>query len=522
MSLLRQWVFDHPYRLILMAIFALGSGFIALSPPFEGFDETAHWSSLASWGLDGRMPIYGQDRLDQAIYDYTGPLPYSSASPFEANGGRTYRDLDPSLQTGPHHETPPLETEPSAHLNWQAQHPPLYYLILQPVFNLSKNWSWADHFLALRMMSWGLAFTGLVVGVEFTRRAWPSLNQGQVMVLAAWPLLVPQFIPEMARLGNDSLCLLCFALAWGALLKLEENKHPLRWAILLGLALGAGLWTKAFFIPISAGLSVYIGLRAWQSHARYWLSYGALALGLAGLISAGWYLYKWMAYGNIIGGDEMLQFDKDGGVFLNFLREVTPFALVRGYSAIAASFVWAGSWSLARPAEWMLIGPCVLLAGLGLSWARRLHRGPLKNALPLFVLVPMLGGLSYHMMLRIALTGEGVGIPGWYLHILAPALALILAQAWPQRGWQRWSVWGLSVYTLIFTAWAWLQLLALYSGCAIKEAHTKHIVWPEGSCFIDISHLNALGYPVTGFIGLGLAVLCTGLALGVFARKAAV
>ncbi|WP_019961208.1 hypothetical protein [Woodsholea maritima] len=521
MSWLRQWVFDHPYRLILFAIFALGCGFIALSPPFEGFDETAHWSSLARWGLDGRMPIYGQDRLDQAIYDYSGPLPYSSALPFDVNGGQTYHDFAPSQNVGPHHQTPPQNTQPTAHLNWQAQHPPLYYLILQPVFQLTKSWSWADHFLALRMMSWILAFSGLVIGVEFTRWAWPNLNQGQVMVLAAWPLLVPQFIPEMARLGNDSLCLLCFALAWAALLKLEENKRPLRWAIVLGLALGAGLWTKAFFIPISAGLTVYIALRAWQTGGRYWLTYGVLALGLAGLIGVGWYLYKWTAYGNIIGGDEMLQFDKDGGVFLNFLREVTPFALVRGYSAIAASFVWAGSWSLARPAEWMLIGPCVLVAGLGLRWAWRLRLQRLKDALPLFVLVPMLGGLSYHMMLRIALTGEGVGIPGWYLHILAPALALILALAWPQKGWQRWGVWSLSAYTLVFTAWAWLQLLALYSGCAIKQAETKHIVWPQGACLIDLAQMQSLAYPFMGFGFLALACFFSGLGAYMLKRQAA-
>jgi hypothetical protein len=48
-------------RLILFAVFMAGVAHVAALPPFEGFDEVAHWSYIQQIADEGRIPIYGQD-----------------------------------------------------------------------------------------------------------------------------------------------------------------------------------------------------------------------------------------------------------------------------------------------------------------------------------------------------------------------------------------------------------------------------------------------------------------------------
>jgi hypothetical protein len=60
----------------------------------------------------------------------------------------------------------------------------------------------------------------------------------------------------------------------------------------------------------------------------------------------------------------------------------------------------------------------------------------------------MLGGLLYHLLNMVAMTGEGAGTPGWYLHIFAAplSLALVIGWRWP------WVQGALAGYGVVFGA----------------------------------------------------------------------
>ena len=47
--------------------------------------------------------------------------------------------------------------------NWQAQHPPLYYYLLAPVYLATKSLSFAGQLFALRAFSCLIAWIGLLV-----------------------------------------------------------------------------------------------------------------------------------------------------------------------------------------------------------------------------------------------------------------------------------------------------------------------------------------------------------------------
>jgi hypothetical protein len=63
-------------RLLLTAVAFLGLVHLAFLPPWEGFDEPAHWSSVEQAADTGTLPLYGKARLSADFEDYSGPLPY--------------------------------------------------------------------------------------------------------------------------------------------------------------------------------------------------------------------------------------------------------------------------------------------------------------------------------------------------------------------------------------------------------------------------------------------------------------
>jgi hypothetical protein len=464
----------QPHRLMLAAVFFVGLAHLAFLPPFEGFDEEAHWSSVALIADEGRTPVYGADRLDAAVMAYPGPHPYANRPPFDANRGLTYRAYDPDTGETPRQARPPRPFAPAEEANWQAQHPPLYYALLAPLRWVSGGLSWSGQFFALRLVSWSFAFVGLVIGVEAARRYGVLPGAGGAVVMAAWPFLFPQFFPEMARIGNDSLCLLLMAIAFAGFLRLE-TRGGFGAALVLGAALGAGLWTKAFFLPITAGFAAYYAWRAWrrfqqQTPLTGWAAPRAGALGLAAVIGGGWYVYKLVSTGDVTGGDEFVRLGQDASLIDGLVAHFSILEFGRGLAAIAASFAWAGSWSLARPSELYLVGPTLLVVWVLLRWALQWRTLRPEMLAPGFLAAPMIAGLVFHLLVRTAAGEGGAGTPGWYLHILAPAMGV--AVAWGYRG-SALAI-GLTLYTLAFTIGAWLLQLSMFSGCAAKLGADKN------------------------------------------------
>eukprot|EP01039_Chlorochromonas_danica_P017156 gene17156-20397_t len=189
-------------RLLVVAVWFIGLAFIAATPPFEGFDETAHWSYIQQIADIGHGPAPSVDRLSRDVDAYPGPMRYGEVPPFEQTGRRTYRSFHPGHGLGG-----PTTFAQGRDLNWQSQHPPLYYILSAPVYRAARGLGWVDHVFALRLFAFILAFGGYVIGVlavdQYARRADPELGPWTAVIVAAWPFLFPQFFPEFARLGND-------------------------------------------------------------------------------------------------------------------------------------------------------------------------------------------------------------------------------------------------------------------------------------------------------------------------------
>ncbi len=501
--------------LLLLAVALAGIAHLAFLPPFEGFDEAAHFSYIQQIADASRIPRAGVGRISADVDAYPGPRPYSSVAPFDRNAGVTYRNFFAGPLPGP---LGPVERsyEPGKTLNGEAQHPPLFYLLLVPFYLMGRGWSWPALFLLLRTASWALAFTGFAVGCLATQRQLRSLHTSPALLLLvpAWPFLFPQFFPEMARLGNDSLCLLLAGVAWALLPRLLDRHRPFD-AMIMGIILGLGLLTKAFFLAIGTGICLFFVSAALKRGDWRLVRTAAIAAGLAVALGGAWYVHELLATGSLTGANDVVAAARQGDLGRRMIESFSLHGFLLGIGQIAVSFAWAGSWSYSRfPPIYAL--PVILLALLPvLAWLRRLARLPIAAAAPLFLAGPFLLGLAYFRLTQMARAGEGAGTPGWYLHILAGPLALVLVLGWR---WRR-VLAALGVYALGFHAAVWSMQLSLFSGCAYKAGTDKYTQIDPGGCLIVPERLAVLGYPLLGGIALAAALALAGAGTAWFYRK---
>jgi hypothetical protein len=504
-------------RLLLLAVALAGIAHVAFLPPFEGFDETNHFSYIQQIADSGTIPRYGIDKESSDVEAYPGPRHYSPSPPYDSVGGLTYRSFFngssvPSL-------TPEggLGYRPGRSVNSEAQHPPLYYALMAPVYLLAKSWSWPGVFLAVRLASWAIAFAGFVIGCRATQNSLMALKVSPRLCLlaAAWPFLFAEFFPEMARIGNDSLCLLLMGIGWWLMLRLLVDRK-ISTTLWLGLVLGLGLLTKAFFVPILVGCAGLLCFHELRERDGRQIRNAAILLVSAGVVGGGWYLYRYLTVGNFIVANDIIALQQHGSVLTQIMNSVGLGGVLRGIGQLTVSFAWAGTWSYGRfPPIFTL--PVILLALLPLfNWLIKLRWAPTPVIAPLFVVTPMVLGLGYYMLTQIARGPGAAGTPGWYLHIMAGPLSLALVMGWRQRI----VLATLAAYAIGYHAVLWAMQLSLFSGCAFKAGDYKYTQFDLGNCFILPDRLAVLGEPLLGALALAGAIV-VGVVAGLRWRRAA-
>ena len=490
-------------RLLLLAVALAGIAHVAFLPPFEGFDETNHFSYIQQIADTGQIPRYGVDKVSRDVDGYPGPHHYAATPPYDRVGGLTYRSF---FNNG----TPPdlmpaseFAYQPGHSVNGEAQHPPLYYLLLAPFYLLAKGSSWPGMFLLLRLVSWSLAFAGFAIGCRATQQSLLTLNVSPrlCLLVPAWPFLFPEFFPEMARLGNDCLCLLLMGIGWYLVLRLISQRQ-VKIAALLGLVLGLGLLTKAFFVPILAGCIFLFCFHELRERDGRQFRNALVILITAAVVGGGWYINKYLTVGSFIVANDIMAVQVRGPVWAQIVQSFHPVEFLRGIGQLVTSFAWAGTWSYGRFSP-IFTAPVILLAILPLfNWMIRLRWAPTPVIAPLFLAAPMVLGLAYYLLTQIARGSGASGTPGWYLHILAGPLGLALVIGWRQRL----ILGALAAYAIAFHIVVWTAQLSLFSGCAFKSGDYKYIQFDFASCFIDPSRLAVLGEPLLG--GLALVLAC--------------
>jgi len=261
-------------------------------PPFQGHDEVAHLSYLATLAEDGRIPTFS-DEIPTELE------PYSRYT------------LDwPALYT--------------------ANHPVLYYVTALPFYWLAPD----DHearLYAVRLAA--VVFYLLTIWLTYliARNLFPD----NPLVMIGAPAIVafqPQLGFEGAIVNNDML-----AIAFGTLIlylcvRALRNGLTLRIALAIGVTCGLGLLTKATLtalLPIVAGVAIWLRWpRPWETVRRPdWLRGTAVRAAAVivpvVVLALPWYMFLRRTYGDFTAFEATQELQSDwnrpAGTFTDLL-----------------------------------------------------------------------------------------------------------------------------------------------------------------------------------------------------------
>lgn len=154
----------------LSSLIFIGIFYLSITPIFEGFDEVAHYSSMRQVADTGTIPLYGKSYIDQFVIDIRAPIHYQMDR-LPLDNEMVYKNFfkHPELveryQKKYRQSLPIPDYRPSTAANYQAQHPPLYYLLLAPVTTIVDQFSFTDQIFLVRLMSFLLAILGVVLAL---------------------------------------------------------------------------------------------------------------------------------------------------------------------------------------------------------------------------------------------------------------------------------------------------------------------------------------------------------------------
>jgi len=523
---------------LLLASLLVGLAHVAGLPPFEGIDETAHYSYIEQIAKTGTLPRIG-DKLRQDAQDFEesleiAPDPFRPTLRYHNLFTADAKIIKRMRQAVKALRDPPPTGEPGNGQNWEAQHPPFYYALLTPAYLLSDRWSLAGQLALLRGLSYFAAWLSLCLAVFVAAKSFPAFGPGRVMITAPalWPFVFPGWFPEMARLGNDSLVALLVACAV-AVITCAPIRRWSTW-LLLGVICGLGALTKATFFPFLAVATLLLLYRTWRRDASPWQFLGFLVTVLA--VAGWWYFQRSVETGMLFATPEGLELKEKGGLIAGLMQNFSVGALAWAFPAAGMSFLWSCTWSFVTPPLIALAPLVVMLLLISCAYLFGFHSYrmyPLVQITPLTlgfwalaITYPTLVFMALFGGLRMGALGYG-GHPGYYLHSFAPALAPVIGIAITtvaRNGLARTAFWLLLVYNIVFLFGATFMQFLYFAGCG-SNGFNRFNVASASACWNDwqrlTDNLDTLAYPwaalwlaaggalVLGFCALTSSVLAS-------------
>lgn len=413
-------------------------------PLWEGYDEFAHFGVIRAIAAKGIL-LPPRDQPGQRDVEESFKL---VPAPWEVRGWSVFRS---SLTEEAYWALPPGERlEREARLRgipaswarvdsangvsaYEAFQPPLYYWLMAPVLYLLKGSGLLAQVMWLRWI--GVAIASAVVPLTFRIALAVTLRESVALGCAAVVALMPGFAIDVARVSNEPLSIALFTLLIWLGLRILNRAPDARSAIALGVVLGLGLLSKAYFltaVPVVLLLLFYRYRKGWITG----LTTCASSMAIAGW----WYVRNIMTTGTFSGLPEAVMLGNTD--VITRLPAIFHIPWVRAVNVILASHLYYCGWSALGARGWMyhVFFAIAMLAALGLVMQLRLPAVVWLVALYGFFWL----GQLYNVFLQFLARGV-VGAPGWYLYA-AVACEVVLCAV----GFGRFRMWAVALGAVLF------------------------------------------------------------------------
>ena len=391
---------DRRVWLLSLLFVLVSTGWALAVPLFHPPDEQMHVDLIDALAHDTTYPGYADRRLDQTLSTFSGAYLQAGG----ASRAPRLGNLEAPVGTDTISLRPGRST-PSPQVNQMPQHPPLYYesvaLALRAARSLHCGHPYptiADEVLLLRLLN-------VLIVAPLPLLTWlmaRELGGSDRMSLSAASLLlaVPQLTHIVGSVNNDNLLIVLGALLTWLVVRVVRRPCPWTTDVVLGLALGAALLTKAFaFVLVPWVVLAYAAAVRRQRSAR--AACRLIGVGTLALATSGWFwLRNVHRYGQVAptvfyeraalhpheqGQDHLMWL----GRFLTLLPErfwgsigryaapmpagVVALATLLGLGCILAALVGGRARGLDRTALAMAVLPAVLLGGYVAQHAHHIY-----------------------------------------------------------------------------------------------------------------------------------------------------
>lgn len=290
--------------ILLILFLAKGVIFTFVFPPFSGHDEVAHYAYLQILVEEQRIPLIPDPVAFEANYSQANP-PHFDAFPSYMEEYSRFTTPDwYKVTDGVVSAVTYLGNHLPSGWIYTANHPPLYYLLMAPVYWMTKNASPETQLYALRLAAIPLGMLTVLFAFLTVRRLFPRDRFLAVTV----PTLVafqPQIAYEAAMLNNDILAIATTSACIYLIVVGLRNRFTVGLCAWLGLALGLAVVSKSTAVMVMPVIAVAMIAGLGWKNVREWLPKGGLVLGITAVIVAPWYGYMLATYGNFTAFDRI-------------------------------------------------------------------------------------------------------------------------------------------------------------------------------------------------------------------------
>ncbi len=491
------------WRWSLLLLYGWGHAFVylALLPLWEGYDEPFHYGYVQHLVDRRSWPVSDVSPLSREILEAWKLSPVSPVWERQLPELTSYREYFALPEPEQWRRRLALErlpvqarAEPQGS-NYEAQQPPLAYLVLAPVDYAMREAPLLTRVLWLRGCG-ALLAVGMYLAVFALLGRRMSIPEEYLHTMAFCFLSLQNVYGSVAHIANDWLSLPLILLLF-LVVESYWSTPGRRTALAMGAVLAAGLLAKSYFLVF-----VPVVLLVGRRHLGWVV---AASAALAGP----WYWRNLELYGSLSGLQEAVRAVSLEAMLTAAARMNWPESLL----GMARAGLWTSNNSFGTYSADTLNVYLILLAGaLGLwvkkAWRRRVPPAEwiLAGGTALFAIIPL-----YAMVLHGARNGQVFANANpWHTAGLLPGLFLLAAAGCgAQPGVGRWVARGLcllSLYLLVTTYFVKLfPLYAGYDGAAgLASLYRWYGDW-GGPIFSRQSRTALWG---GGQLGWATAVLC--------------
>jgi hypothetical protein len=456
--------------LIIIVFIAKELAWVWLVQPFKGPDELAHYRYVQTLFHEQQLPVLGKTLYREGN---------KNRVEYTRDGKRFGITTDSITIEGP------LEPEPGYLVNWIAQHPPFYYLILMPVYGLLQNQNSVLIITIMRMVSVLMAAATLYFIFKTMQKLLPENRILQTAVTCAVAFM-PTFSFISAMVNNDNLINLLSAILIYLLVEKSVSQDAgTKWSVKTGIVLALFAMTKMTALPlffVVLTIRIIDLFKAKGSSKRKSVIYSTLIIFAIPLAVAGWwYLRNYMMFGTFFATlKDAVNIDRKMITFfpklLKYFPEINPaatmkiglvdFFITKNFFVEYFRNIWGSATSLIKlMTSWQFIG-IVIFTILGVAgqiknlYKNRITKGGLLKRLRDFLasgqgilfltFVILLTSLAWKMYEMSSLRGYMSAMHGRYFLAAAPALMYMLLRGWEYLAGKKWAGKATAVLIALF------------------------------------------------------------------------